>query len=63
MKLLISGCNRSGTTLLASLIGAHKDIAILNEDYFDGLERIIGKKYQGIKMPIPRISFDKKVIY
>lgn len=59
-KLLIVGCHRSGTTLLSSMISCHKDIAIVNEDYYDSFKRILSKKYVGTKMVIPSILMRKK---
>lgn len=59
-KLLILGCRRSGTTLLASLLGAHSDINMLDEVYDKSFEKLIGKKYQGMKMVIPRIAWNKR---
>jgi len=59
-KLLITGCHRSGTTLLASMIGSHKDIAIINEDYSNSFNKILSKKIIGVKSPIPNILYDKK---
>jgi len=59
-KLLITGCHRSGTTLLASMIGSHSDIVVLNEEYFDGLEKVIGKKWAGVKAPVPNVLYESK---
>jgi len=60
MELLIVGCHRSGTTLLASMIGAHKDIAIVNEDFYNSYSKIVSKKIVGTKMVIPTLDYDKK---
>lgn len=60
MKLLITGCHRSGTTLLASMIGMHNDVALINEDYFNSFENILCKKYIGTKAVIPSILLDTK---
>jgi len=59
-KLLVTGCRRSGTTLLASLIGAHSDINMLNEAYDKSIDKLVGKRYQGVKLGIPHISLDKR---
>ena len=59
-RLLIVGCRRSGTTLLASLLGAHSQINMLNEAYGDEITRLIGKRYQAVKLGYPHISFTKK---
>jgi len=56
-KLLIIGCRRSGTTLLGSLLGAHSQINMLNEAYGDEVSRLIGKRYQGVKLVYPHIDF------
>lgn len=60
MKLLITGCNRSGTTLLAAMLGRHPEINMLNEDYFDGVDRLIGKEISAMKAPIPNILLHRK---
>jgi hypothetical protein len=59
-KLLVTGCHRSGTTLLAAIIGMHNDIALINEDYYDSYSRILCKKYIGTKAVIPTILLNKK---
>lgn len=59
-KLLIVGCHRSGTTLLASMVSCHKDITIINEDYYDTFKRMLSKRYIGTKMVIPTILLHKK---
>ena len=59
-KLLITGCHRAGTTLLSSMIGLHKVVAIVNEDYFDSFKHILSKKYVGVKAVIPSIHLSKK---
>lgn len=51
--LLILGSPRSGTTLLAAMIGAHSDIAILNEDTSGGSRLILSKRIAGVKLCIP----------
>jgi hypothetical protein len=52
MKILIAGISRSGTTLLGSIIGGHKDIAIINEPLSSDYKRIIGKKHSGLKITL-----------
>jgi hypothetical protein len=49
-KLLITGCARSGTSLLASLLGAHSQINMLSESYGKDINRLAGKKYAGNKL-------------
>lgn len=48
--LLILGCQRSGTSLLCSLLGAHSDINMLYESLSTDVFRLIGKKYNGNKL-------------
>ena len=60
-RLLILGAPRSGTTLLASMVGAHPDVALSVEDYGAGYERIVSKKVVGNKLCIPnQIELDRK---
>lgn len=51
--LLILGAPRSGTTLLAAMLGNHPDVAILHE--VDGPEElnVLGKKVIGNKLCVP----------
>src|SRR6185369_4750458 len=69
MYLLIVGAPRSGTTLLASMIGMHSDVAMLIEDRFFAIKRLTGKKVLANKLCIPhqmemskRSTFVKKRI-
>jgi len=48
--LLILGCQRSGTTLLASMLGRHPEINMLFESFSTDVFRLIGKKYSGNKL-------------
>ena len=60
-RLLILGAPRSGTTLLASMVGAHPDVALSVEVYGVGYERIVSKKVVGNKLCIPnQIELDRK---
>lgn len=59
-KILILGCIKSGTTLLASLLGAHSQINMFTEAYGDEINYLVGKKYQAIKLNYPHIDFTKK---
>jgi len=52
-KILLLGIPRSGTTLLTSMIGAHPDAAMLNEDFSYAMDSVIGKKVVGNKLCIP----------
>ncbi len=51
--LLIIGAPRSGTTLLASLISAHDDVAMLIEDRNFSIRKLTGKKILANKLCIP----------
>ena len=51
--LLIIGAPRSGTTLLATMISRHTEIAILNEDKGWGMRRLLGKMVVGNKRCVP----------
>src|SRR5919106_864036 len=51
--LLILGAPRSGTTLLATMISRHTEIAIMNEDKGWGMRQILGKKFVGNKRCVP----------
>ena len=42
--VLLLGCQRSGTTLLASMLGGHSEINMLFESTSDDVMRLIGKK-------------------
>lgn len=59
-KLIVTGCHRSGTTLLAAMVGAHRDVALINEGRYKEFNYILSKKYVGVKMPIPKILLHKK---
>lgn len=48
--LLILGCQRSGTTLLAAMLGRHSEINMLFENNTDATFELIGKKYSGNKI-------------
>ena len=52
--LLIVGCPRSGTTLLASMIGCHTRVGMLNEDVSGKwMNKILGKPIAANKLCIP----------
>ena len=48
--LLLLGCQRSGTTLLAAMLGRHSEISMLFESVTDDTMKLIGKKYCGNKL-------------
>src|SRR5215471_12149239 len=61
MYLLIVGAPRSGTTLLATMIGMHSDVAMLIEDRFFGIKKLTGKKVLANKLCIPiQIEMNKR---
>jgi hypothetical protein len=51
--LLIVGAPRSGTTLLASLVGGHPDISIVSEDKGSEWLHVAGKSVVGVKLCTP----------
>lgn len=53
MYLLILGSPRSGTTLLASMIGAHSEVAMLIEDKHFAIRKLTSKKISGNKLCVP----------
>lgn len=62
--VLILGAPRSGTTLLASMIAMHSDVAMLIEDRFFSVKRIIGKNVIANKLCIPtQIELTKRAGY
>jgi len=59
--LLILGCQRSGTTLLAAMLGRHSEINMIFEGTSKDWTKGIGKKYSGNKLLTWRqIRYDKK---
>lgn len=51
--LLILGAPRSGTTLLAAMIGRHPDVAVLSENLGMAMRKVVGKRVAGNKLCIP----------
>ena len=51
--LLITGAPRSGTTLVAAMIGRHTEVALLNEDQGWAMNRVLSKTVVGNKRCIP----------
>jgi len=49
-KLIITGCQRSGTTLVASCVGRHSEVNMLNESLTDDFLKLMGKTYQANKL-------------
>src|SRR6056297_1330181 len=59
--LLLIGCQRSGTTLLASMLGRHSEVNMLFESITGDTMKLIGKKYCGNKLLAWRqIRIDQK---
>ena len=59
--LLVLGASRGGTTLLATLLGAHPDIACLEEDLTGAFDRIVGGKIKGLKLCVPNhVELDRR---
>lgn len=52
-KLLVLGAPRSGTSLLAGMIGAHPNVAMLREEYAGSMGKIVGKEVVANKLCIP----------
>lgn len=51
--LLLIGAPRSGTTLLAAMIGRHTDVGMLNEDVGRAFHKIMSKPLTGNKLCVP----------
>jgi hypothetical protein len=51
--LVVVGCPRSGTTLLAGMLGRHSEIAMLNEPRTEDVFKQIGATYQAAKYTVP----------
>lgn len=51
--VLILGAPRSGTTLLAAMLGSHEQTSILMEDYYGGAFRVLSKRLPGVKLCMP----------
>ena len=52
--LIVVGCQRSGTTLLASMLGRHPEICMINEPDKTEVFKLLGKTYQAGKFTTPR---------
>ena len=51
--MLVLGAPRSGTSLLAAMIGSHPDIALLNEELSGASLSIFAKPIKGVKLCAP----------
>lgn len=52
-NLLVVGAPRSGTTLLAAMIGRHSEVAMLSEHFGSAVKDVISKPIVGNKLCIP----------
>lgn len=51
--LLVMGTSRGGTTLLTASLGAHPDVAMLDEEFTGAVFRVTGGKIRGNKLCVP----------
>ncbi|HKY09388.1 MAG TPA: sulfotransferase [Candidatus Binatia bacterium] len=60
--VLVIGAPRSGTTLLATMIGSHSDVGMVNEDVdVRAMGRVLGRPFTGVKLCVPnQIRLEKK---
>jgi hypothetical protein len=59
--LVVLGSPRSGTTLLATAIGAHPAVALLSEDLDGGMFRVVGGKLPAVKLCTPnQVDLDRR---
>jgi hypothetical protein len=59
--IVVLGAPRSGTTLLATAIGAHPLIALLFEDPYGSMFRVLGGKLPAVKLCTPnQIEIDRR---
>lgn len=59
--LLVLGCQRSGTTLLSSMLARHSEVNMLFESTSKDVTKLVGKKYQGNKLCVYRqIRIDQR---
>ena len=52
-KLLVLGAPRSGTSLLASMVGCHPDVGMLHENLGFAIRDIVAKRVVGNKLCVP----------
>ena len=53
--IILLGAPRSGTTLLATAIGCHEKICMLDEDFHGTVHRIVGGKTRAVKFCVPNV--------
>lgn len=59
--IVVLGAPRSGTTLLANVVGAHPRIAMMFEELHGGAFRVIGGKIPGVKLCTPnQVDLDRR---
>ena len=51
--VIVLGASRGGTTLLATALGAHPDIACLDEDLTGAFDLVVGGKIRAVKLCVP----------
>lgn len=61
-QFIVLGVARSGTSHIASLLGAHPDVNMVFENWYSGpFPRMCGKPFIGNKLSVPnQISWDRK---
>lgn len=59
-NILILGCRNSGTTLLATILGTHPLISVLNEPHSRCWEKQVGKPFRAIKLVIPHAKWNRR---
>lgn len=59
--IVVLGAPRSGTTLLANIIGAHPAIAMMFEELHGGAFRVVGGKIPAVKLCTPnQVDLDRR---
>lgn len=59
--LIVLGAQRSGTTLVATAIGAHSGIAMLNEERHGAMFKVVGGKLPAVKLCTPsQVQMDRR---
>jgi len=59
--IIVLGAQRSGTTIIATAIGAHPAVALLNEERHGAMFRIVGGKIPAVKLCTPsQVQIDRR---
>jgi Sulfotransferase family len=59
--LIVLGAQRSGTTIVATAIGAHPRIALLNEERRGAMFKVVGGKIPAVKLCTPsQVQIDRR---